>query len=116
MGTLLIPSSMAPPFGFLIGDVVVLTQLAKRCFAVSQTACGENDRLTCDLSSLHTVLQRVEEETAKPESPIHMPGKSSAQELRTLFKAYEKLLVTLDTILLKYNGLSKEGRSGRKVG
>jgi len=115
VGTLPIPSSIAPPFGFSIGDIVTLTQLAKKCFAVSQTACGENDPLTCDLSSLHTVLQRVEEETAKPESPIHMPGNSSAQGLRTVFKACEKVLVTLNSILVKYNGLSKEGRSGRKI-
>lgn len=48
---------MAPPFGFLIGDVVVLTQLAKSSIEAVQNACGEHDELTCEFSSLYAVLQ-----------------------------------------------------------
>jgi hypothetical protein len=44
-----------------------------------------------------------------------MPGNPSTQELRDVLDTCEKVLVGLDMIPVKYNGLSKEERSGRKI-
>lgn len=102
-------------FGFSIGDFISLTQLASRVVRDSRKACGAHDELTHEVSSLHSVLQRLKKETGKPESPLNRPGDSCQDELQSILAGCKKLLKTLQTILIKYYSLSQGERSGRKL-
>ena len=61
-------------FGYSVGDIVSLVQLAWKTVQNSRKACGEHDEFTQEASSLHVVLQRLEKETSKSDSPINRPG------------------------------------------
>ncbi|MCJ1459039.1 hypothetical protein MMC28_009416 [Mycoblastus sanguinarius] len=102
-------------FGYSVGDLVLLTQLAFKVVQNSQKACGEYDELTREVTSLHTVLRRLRHEVAKPESPINRPGDTYQEDLEPMVGSCEEILRTLDAILDKYNALNEKERSGRKL-
>ena len=102
-------------FGFSIGDAIVLTQLAARAVQNSRKACGAHDELTHDLTSLQIVLGRLKDEAAKSESPINQSDDSCQEELKSLVVGSEKILKILENILHRYNSLSQEERSSRKL-
>lgn len=102
-------------FGLSIGDAIALTQLASRVVQNSRKACGAHDELTHDLSNLQSVLRRLEEELTKGENPISRSDSSSQKELESLVAGCQKVLRVLENILLKYNSLSEQERSGRKL-
>ena len=99
-------------FGFSIGDVVALGTLAWKSVQNSRKACGEYSELTREVSALHHVLQRLELEVVKPESPINKHDNNNAKELHRTVKDCAKVLRVLDIILEKYNALDeKEGNT-----
>ena len=102
-------------FGFSASDVVLLVQLAWTTVENSRKACGEYAELTRETTSLHINLQRLDRETAKPESPINRPGDTCRQDLAPIVDGCGKALHVLDRILEKYNALSDEERSRRKL-
>ena len=104
-------------FGFSIGDVFILSNLAWRVVQKSRKACDEHENLTREVSALQTILQRLEQETENPESPINVgtSGNPNREELRVILADCEKLLRVLDDVLNKYNALSEQERSRRKV-
>ncbi|CAD6574136.1 MAG: hypothetical protein ASARMPREDX12_006397 [Alectoria sarmentosa] len=102
-------------FGWSGGDVFLLAQLAWRTFQNSQKACGEYDELTREALRLHAVLQRLEQEVAKPESPINRPGETSKEQLERIATDCELVLKQLDNIVTAYASLSDEKRSARKI-
>ena len=102
-------------FGFSIGDAILLTQIATRTVQNSRKACGVHDDLTREVSSLLLVLRRLEAETAKPDSLINKRDDPCQEELQSLVAGCKKTLGTLEKILDKYNALSEEQRSGRKL-
>ena len=102
-------------FGYSISDVISLTQTVWNVVQNSRRACGEHDELTREVSSLHVVLKRLEHEVAKPENPVNKPGDSYWEELEFIASGCHRVLKVLDQILKKYNALSEEERSGRKL-
>ena len=102
-------------FGFSPSDVVLLVQLAWTTVQNSRKACGEYAELTCEITSLHANLRRLERETANPESPINRPSDTCREELAPVIHGCEKALDVLDRILEKYNAMSDEERSKRKL-
>ncbi|KAK4690804.1 hypothetical protein P7C71_g6067, partial [Lecanoromycetidae sp. Uapishka_2] len=102
-------------FGFSPGDVVLTAQLAWKTVQNSRKACGEYDETTREVLGLHVVLQRLEQEVGKPDSPINKRGESCREELRTIVSGCEKVLNQLDKVLEKYGGLSATERRGRKL-
>ena len=102
-------------FGFSISDAVLLVNLAWSTVQKSRKACGEYDELTREVSSLHVVLQRLHEESKKPESPLNKPDDTFKEELSTMVFGCRKTLRVLDKILAKYNALSSDERSSRKL-
>ena len=102
-------------FGYSINDVISLTQTVWNVVQNSRKACGEHDELTRDASSLHVVLKRLEHEVAKPENPVNKPGDSYWEELELIASGCHRVLKVFDQILKKYNVLSEEERSGRKL-
>ena len=102
-------------FGFSASDVVLLVQLAWTTVRNSRKACGEHAELTRETTSLHINLRRLEQEIAKPESPINRPNDNCRQDLAPIVDGCRKVLDVLDRILEKYNGLSDEERSKGKL-
>ena len=101
-------------FGYSVGDAIFLTQIAWRTVQNSRKACGEHDELTREASSLHIVLQRLEQELRKPESMIYR-NDDYLGELTVIVDGCGKVLRVLEKVLLKYNALSEQERSGRKL-
>ena len=102
-------------FGYSVSDVFSLGQLAWNTIQKSRKACGEHNELTGEVSALHTVLLRLEQEVKKAESPINTPGDTCREELQLIVSKCGNVLHVLDKILAKYNALSEKERSGRKL-
>lgn len=102
-------------FGFSVSDFAQLVQLALKMVQNSRKACGEHDELTRETSSLHTVLRRVQQEVSKPESPINRPGDSYREELASITSGCRMVLNVMDKVLEKYNALSDQDKSIRKL-
>ena len=94
-------------FGYAIGDVIAVTQLAWNTVQNARKTCGEHDELTREVLSLHVVLRRLEQEVEKPENPINdvNSGGTHREELRVIFGGCKKVLNILDQVLTKYNAL-----------
>lgn len=104
-------------FGYSIGDVITVTALAWKTVQNARKACGEYDELTREVLSLHIVLRRLEQEVEKPENPINdvKSGDTYKEELGDVFDGCKRILNILDQVLTKYNALSEQERSGRKL-
>ena len=102
-------------FGWSGGDVFLLTQLAWNTVQNSRKACGEYDGLTREALRLHAVLQRLEQEVAKPDSPTNRAGETSKEQLERIATDCEVVLKKVDKIVMAYAALSEEKRSVRKI-
>lgn len=104
-------------FGYSVSDVFLLGQLAWNTIQNARKACGEHDGLTREVSVLHVVLRRLEQELKKPESPLNTsaPGDTCREEFQTIMEDCGRVLRVLDKILGKYNALSEKEQSGRKL-
>ena len=102
-------------FGFSAGDIVLFVQLASKTVQNARKACGEHDELTREVSSLHVVIERLEKEASKPESPINRPDDKCNKELGDIVSGCNKPLKVLNRVLEKYNTLSERERSAKKL-
>jgi hypothetical protein len=102
-------------FGYAVGDVIAVTQLAWRTVQNTRKACGEHDELTREVSCLHLMLRRVQHEASKPDSIFQRAPDDTTKELHTAVEGCGKALGILDKIVVKYNNLSQEERAGRKL-
>jgi hypothetical protein len=102
-------------FGYAVGDVIAVTQLAWRTVQNARKACGEHDKLTREVSSLHLVLRRVQHEASKLDSIFQRASDDTTKELQTAVQGCGKVLGILDKIVVKYNNLGEEEREGRKL-
>lgn len=102
-------------FGYGISDFLALSKLAWEVFQNSSKACGAHTDLTREAKSLHTVLQRLELEVASPESLLNRKTDNRREELDTLCSDCNCVLRVLQKILEKYNALSEEERSLKKL-
>ncbi|KAI4247242.1 MAG: hypothetical protein L6R40_001585 [Gallowayella cf. fulva] len=107
----------AMSFGWSVSDIAKLMQLAYKTAQGAKAACGQYDELTREISSLHIILNRLHVETAKPGSPINKPGGSGShgKDIKAIAAGCEEVLTQLEKILLKYNALSEQERSVRKL-
>ena len=101
-------------FGWSATDVALLVQLAYKTTQGARAACGEYDELTRETASLHTVLNRLFLEVAKPDSSINRQ-KPYGRELESIGTGCQEVLTQLDKILVKYNALSDQERSARRL-
>lgn len=101
-------------FGTSASDIALLVQLAWRTTQGARAACGEYDELTRETSSLHIVLNRLQLEIASSESSIGR-RESYRRELAAIAAGCQDVLTQLDKILVKYNALSEQERSVRRL-
>ncbi|KAI4184646.1 MAG: hypothetical protein LQ346_006065 [Caloplaca aetnensis] len=102
-------------FGCSIGDIVLLSNLAWKTIQNTRNACGEHHELTSELLTFHTVLRRLELEVSKPESPLNSPGDSSKEDVERIVSGCRKPLSLLNKVVEKYNLLSQEEKSLKKL-
>jgi len=102
-------------FGYGISDFLAFSKLAWDVVQNSSKACGAHAELTREAKSLHVVLQRLELEVAKPESLLNRKDDNQREELVTLCSDCNAVLRVLNRILEKYNALSEEERSVKKL-
>ena len=102
-------------FGWSVSDIALLTRLAYKTTQGARAACGEHDELTREVSSLHIILQRLDNEASKSGSFLDRPRETYKQELETIASGCEHVLGQLDKILVKYNALSNQERSARRL-
>ncbi|KAE9365756.1 hypothetical protein N431DRAFT_297272, partial [Stipitochalara longipes BDJ] len=110
-------------FGYSIGDFVLVTQLAYSVVINARKACGAHSALAREVNSLHVVLVRLESEVSRPESILS--GEAGGEdgderlekrkELSELVRDCEQVLKILAAILKKYNALSDDERSVKKL-
>ncbi|KAL8754823.1 MAG: hypothetical protein Q9199_004066 [Rusavskia elegans] len=101
-------------FGWSVSDIALLVQLAYKTSQGARAACGHYDELTQETSSLHVVLNRLEAEAAKPGNPINK-DRSHGKELGVIANGCKDVLTQLDKVLVKYNALSEQERSVRRL-
>ena len=101
-------------FGWSASDIASLVKLAYTTTQGARAACGQYDELTRQISSLHTILKRLHLEVAKPESSINRQ-ESYGRELKSIAAGCDEVLTRLDKILVKYNALSEQERSTRRL-
>lgn len=102
-------------FGFSVSDVLSITQLAWKTIQNSRKACGEHDDFTREVSSLHLVLQRLQQEIEKPESPLNRPSDNASKELQSTVEGCQRVLKRVNTILKKHDGLTQKESSRSKL-
>ena len=102
-------------FGYSVGDFVLLTTLAYKTVQNARSSCGAHDSLTREVGSLHIVLKRLETEVSKPNSILNRKGDHRRRELATLARDCKNVLNVLSRILEKYNELSEEKKSLKKL-
>ena len=101
-------------FGWSASDIALLVKLAYNTTQGARAACGQYDELTHQVSSLHTILKRLHLEVANPESSINRQ-ESYGRELNSIATGCDEVLTQLDKILVKYNALSEQERSTRRL-
>jgi hypothetical protein len=102
-------------FGYSVGDAVALAQLAWNTFQGVRQACGEHDELISEVSSLHRVLQRLQRELANPDSLLNRASDDRRQELNELGSGCKRILNVMNSVVTKYNALSEDKKSGKKL-
>ena len=100
-------------FGYSVGDAVLLTGIAYKTVQNVRRACGKYHELTSQVKTSHVVLQRFERELSNPDSLLHK--EDDHEELTPILEGSQKILRVLYIILQKYNTLSEQERSGRRL-
>ena len=93
----------------------VLAQLSWKIYQNARKASGEYDGVTRETLRLHAVLQRLQQEVVKEDSPIHQPGDTSKEQLEHIASDCGHVLKQLDKMVATYPALTEEKRSSRKI-
>ncbi len=81
----------------------------------SRRACGEHDGLTREVQGLYSVVQRLEQEAAAPDSLLNQNDEDRKVDLEGSIENCRKHLGILDSVLKKYNALSEEERASKRL-
>jgi hypothetical protein len=92
-------------FGTSIGDCILLAQLAWNTFQGAKEACGENNELTREVSSLYKALNRLQKEVSNPTSFVSRANNERREELEEHAAGCREILKVMDAVLKKYNAL-----------
>ncbi|KAH6678687.1 hypothetical protein B0J14DRAFT_328599 [Halenospora varia] len=102
-------------FGYSVGDFLSLLQLAHTVFQNVSKASGAHSGLARQVNSLQIVLRRLYLEVSKSDSIPNHSSDSRWKELIELAGNCQEVLDVLKKIFEKYNALSEEKRSVKKV-
>jgi hypothetical protein len=102
-------------FVYSVDGVLGLVFLVSKNVEGARRACGIHDELTTAVSSLHKILKFLHSEMSTPGSPVNVTKRSRRTEMRNLTTGCEPYIRAIDCVLTKYNTLSDEERSRRKL-
>jgi hypothetical protein len=106
-------------FGFGIGDVIAITQLAWKTVEEAYRTCGQQDELTREMSSLHKVLIGVCDVLTKPTPAppfVNNEGNENRiQELKDILDSCSSTLRVLNKVLAMYNALDEDKKRSTKL-
>jgi hypothetical protein len=115
----LTPSLPMMYFGFGIGDVIAITQLACKTVEEAYHACGRYDELTREMSNLHKVLIGVCDVLTKPTPAppfVNNEGNENRiQELLNILDSCSSTLRVLNKVLAMYNALDEDKKRSTKL-
>lgn len=99
-------------FGFSIGDLVLLVQLAHKTFRNCQQAGEEYREIASEVRCLHGVLRILREDGQKPGSMIFRQDPSITAQLIETANGCKDVLNTLDAMLVKYDAMQLDSAAG----
>lgn len=103
-------------FGYGVGDIILVTQLAWKCVQNAREACRNYNELTREVEGLHALLSRIQREKSNGDSLFNHPDESREEQLKPLLENCDIVLSGIDTILPKYTTLREGNHSkGKKV-
>ncbi|KAE9362770.1 hypothetical protein N431DRAFT_305062, partial [Stipitochalara longipes BDJ] len=102
-------------FGYSVGDPILLIQLARKTADEAQSACGQHDELTREVTAFYTVLNLLETQYADPGSAFNTADENRKQELIELMNGSKKILDVLHSVLARYNTLSEGKGKSKKL-
>jgi hypothetical protein len=102
-------------FGYGVDECNTNVRLALEAVQNSRRACGEQDEFTRDIAGLHTVLQRMAHEAAKPDSLLNGQNDDHLEELGNITRECAELLKVINERLEEYNGLGDRKESFEKL-
>ncbi|KAK2627708.1 hypothetical protein QTJ16_002354 [Diplocarpon rosae] len=95
-------------FGFSVGDIILLIQLAHKNVRNCKEAGGEYLEIAREVRSLHSVLQTVREEVERKDSLFFSAGPEKTRELTSIVEGCKGVLEGIDALLTKYQGLAPD--------
>lgn len=102
-------------FGFSVSDAILLVDRAWDTVQNARKAVGEHDELTHEVTSLISVLERLEQDFANPASLINKPEHACSPQFQPIVNGCKNVLETLNLYLKKYNRLSRKERGRKKL-
>ena len=106
-------------FGFGLGDVIAITQLAWKTVEEAYRACGQHDELSREMSSLHKVLIGVcvvlTKPTPAPPFVNNEGNENRIQELLDILDSCSSTLRVLNKVLAMYNALDEDKKRSTKL-
>ena len=97
-------------FGWSATDIANLVKLAWKTVQNSKKAVGEFDELTRQTQSFHSVIRKLRNEKANPESLLNRTTESHWEDLRPSLDGSRDVLESLNAILVKYASINRKDK------
>jgi hypothetical protein len=95
-------------FGTSVGDFIAIGQLTWIVYRACKGAPGEFNELSRELSSLHTILHELEDETTTPNSLLNRRGGSRKGGVGLLLSNISDVVRQIRDIVNRYNSLGRD--------
>jgi tetratricopeptide (TPR) repeat protein len=95
-------------FGYSVGDIVALVQLAHKTYRNCQKAGDEYVEIARETRSLHSVLKILHTESLSSKSVVFKQDRASVAELLLTISGCQTVLSEIDDTLTKYKGLNPD--------
>jgi hypothetical protein len=102
-------------FGYSVGEVLQVIQLAGNTVQEATCACGPHDEMTREAMALHKVLERLGTQVADPNGAFNTVDDVRKQELTYLLNGSRRILTTIHSIFAKYNRLAENKNHTSKL-
>jgi hypothetical protein len=103
-------------FGYGVGDIILVTQLAWKCVRNAREACGQYDELTREVGGLFSLLNQFQLEKNNQHYLLNQSNDDRKEEFNRIVENCGEILGELDAILKKYTALGYGNHSkGKKA-
>lgn len=101
-------------FEFSIGDAIAIAKLGLEVVFGAWKACGEQQELTIEVTSVHNLLNSLHCGIANPESLVSrlVEDEHRRRELACHIRGCWWISRVVDKVLVKYNSLAEDKKTG----